>query len=207
MSITNLKRISETKYFNKVSSNETQFSINGGHRNSGWVGQTNLSRSVRRTPYSRHGQPLGSNSNNIIHNSGTCSANDPTIIKSSVKTTSGLINTKYKWTKRGYPYTIVQPDDNMNRRDNDSQGLYIENLKMKNTCVSDNETASGNKPCLHNKKCSKFIGSTKKPALIFTKKLKGMDSQSIHLDNLKKKCGNITSWPPRTNNDGRGCPN
>ena len=49
MSIATLKRKTEAKY-NNVSVNVPQFSINGGYRNQGWVGQTTLSRSLPKTP-------------------------------------------------------------------------------------------------------------------------------------------------------------
>ena len=49
MSIATLKRKTQTKY-NNMSVGSTQgFSLNGGFRNQGYVGQTSLSRSLSRT--------------------------------------------------------------------------------------------------------------------------------------------------------------
>ena len=53
MSIATLKKNAESRYFNKVSSQNT-FSLNGTRRNQGYVGQHNLMRSLKRTPYSRY---------------------------------------------------------------------------------------------------------------------------------------------------------
>ena len=49
MSIVALKKKTAAKY-NNMSVGVAQFSINGGHRNQGWVGQTALSRSIPKTP-------------------------------------------------------------------------------------------------------------------------------------------------------------
>ena len=48
MSIATLKRKSQTKY-NNMSVGQPFFSLNGTHRNQGYVGQTSLSRSLPRT--------------------------------------------------------------------------------------------------------------------------------------------------------------
>ena len=48
MSIATLKRKTQTKY-NNMSVGQSGFSINGTHRNQGYVGQTSLSRSLPRT--------------------------------------------------------------------------------------------------------------------------------------------------------------
>ena len=48
MSIVTLKKKTQTKY-NNMSVGLQQFSLNGTHRNQGYVGQTMLSRSLPRT--------------------------------------------------------------------------------------------------------------------------------------------------------------
>ena len=48
MSVATLKLKTQAKY-NNNSVGMPQFSLNGGHRNQGWVGQTSLSRSLPRT--------------------------------------------------------------------------------------------------------------------------------------------------------------
>ena len=69
MSIVTLKRKSN-RYFKPVSKNGS-FSINGGYRNQGWVGQTNIGRS-----------------------SQSCCENDNAIIKSSNLNTNGYISSR-----------------------------------------------------------------------------------------------------------------
>ena len=49
MSIATLKRKTQAKYNNMSVGNTHGFSINGTHRNQGYVGQTSLSRSLPRT--------------------------------------------------------------------------------------------------------------------------------------------------------------
>ena len=49
MSIATLKKKTIYKY-NNSSVGHTQFSLNGGYRNQGFVGQTSLSRSLIKTP-------------------------------------------------------------------------------------------------------------------------------------------------------------
>ena len=49
MSIATLKKKTAAKY-NNMSVSEPKFSLNGGHRSQGWVGQTTLSRSLPKTP-------------------------------------------------------------------------------------------------------------------------------------------------------------
>jgi hypothetical protein len=56
-------------------------------------------------------------------NSGSCCANDVSVIKPSSLTTEGLIDVKYKWTKSQYPRYWVKDDDNSCRRTK-TQGQY-----------------------------------------------------------------------------------
>ena len=58
MSINTLKGKSETKYFNKVSNNQI-FSLTGTKRLQGYIGQDNLQRSMKRTPFTRFKGPRG----------------------------------------------------------------------------------------------------------------------------------------------------
>lgn len=140
MSIVVLKKKTATKY-NNMSVNVPQFSINGGYRNQGWVGQTSLSRSLIKTPYRGatprgHGGCCGTYDISIVK-PGESSTNNSQIVKSSVIGTYGMLNQKYRWIRRPaqYPglkpesYTTVKPDTNHNLN---KQGEYIDRLK-KNT--------------------------------------------------------------------------
>ena len=103
MSIATLKKKTLTKY-NNMSVGTQGFSLNGGFRNQGYVGQTSLSRSVTSTE-------------------------DPKIIKKSVLGTSGMLSSKYRWIRRPQPYATVKPDVNNNTSD---QSTYI-TKKIKKT--------------------------------------------------------------------------
>lgn len=125
MSIVALKKKTAAKY-NNMSVGQSQFSINGGHRSQGWVGQTSLSRSIPKTPmrgaYARgHGGCCGTYYTQMIIPPVT-STNDNTVVKGSVLSTPGMLDTKYRWIRRPAPFVSVKPDDNHNLN---SQTDYI----------------------------------------------------------------------------------
>ena len=84
------------------------FSLNGGYRNQGGVGQFRLIHGTNRTRF-KGVEPIGNGGSGgkytrVIYNSGTCSANDSSIVKLSSKSNAGMIDTKYKWINGGrYP--------------------------------------------------------------------------------------------------------
>ena len=126
MSIATLKKKTAAKY-NNMSVNVPQFSINGGHRSQGWVGQTTLSRSLPRTLMVGNtpkgsGGCCGTYNVTTIVQSAVTSTNDSAVIKSSVLSTDGMIDTKYRWIGRPAPYTSVKPGDGNNLND---QSDYI----------------------------------------------------------------------------------
>lgn len=113
MSISTLNKKTNTLYKN-MSVNTPQFSLNGGFRNQGFIGQTLFSRSLPRTLMKNndikgHGTCCGTYSKTQIVQSSLTYQNDSSVIKKSSMNTSGLLSTKYKWTKRGYPYTTIKP--------------------------------------------------------------------------------------------------
>lgn len=129
MSIATLKRKTNTQY-NNMSVGQKQFSLNGGHRSQGWVGQTMLSRSLPRTLAKGNtlkgwGGCCGQFPKRPIIQSAVLSTNDPNKIKSSVISGIGLINTKYRWIRRPFPYATVKPDATLNLN---AQGDYIARL-------------------------------------------------------------------------------
>jgi len=116
MSIATLKKKTKAQY-NNSSVGFAQFSLNGTLRNQGYVGQTTLSRSLPKTPMKGnvicgHGGCCGTYAVQPIVQSAVTSLNDPTIVKSSVLSTNGMIHTKYRWINRPQPYTVVKPDTN-----------------------------------------------------------------------------------------------
>jgi hypothetical protein len=211
MSINTLKRKSETKYFDKVSKN-TVFSLTGTQRLQGYIGQTNLSRSTKRTPYTRFGGPRGHGSKYgaypiNIHNSGkllTCS-NDATIKKPTMNT-KGLMSSKFKWSKRGHPYTVVQPDSNASLFDTSSR--YTHDLAAANTCVGPQDITNEKKGCVSGIGCSNFIGGRKVVRTMYSQEFSSSVSQSMYILSKTKRCaqtamGNTSdaAIPEKTNND------
>ena len=113
---------------------ENGFSINGGHRNIGYVGQdSKFSKSgtpFKGTLPSGHGGKYGSyatplsksNVNKVI-----TLGNQYKFIKPSVLTNRGMLRKKYKWVYYGsYPNYWVQPLNTGNLIDNNSSSLYTE---------------------------------------------------------------------------------
>jgi hypothetical protein len=131
MSIATLKRKTAAKYHNS-SVDLPAFSINGTRRSQGYIGQTMLSRSLPRTPMKGntmkgHGGCCGTYPIGNVIQSAVTSLNNPTVVKPSVLGTDGLISTKYRWIRRGYPFSSTKQDTNLNS--NTAQD-YIDKLKI-----------------------------------------------------------------------------
>ncbi len=155
------------------------FSLNGGFRNVGAVGPTNLGKSVTRTPF-RGPEPMGHGTccgtyRRDIHNSGSCSANNNNYIKPSVLSTRGMLDKKYKWfssnmmSGKGW---VVKPGDNYPL--NSSQGLYIEQVKTeaalhKTSDISGNGLPYAAKVGGCNNRTLNFTGTKRIPCASYTK--------------------------------------
>ena len=131
MSIVALKRKTEAKYNNMSVGQKNGFSINGTHRNQGYIGQTSLSRSLPRTLMKNgtakgHGGCYGTYFMGNIIQSAVTSTEDSTVVKKSSMNTSGMLSSRNKWLGRSYPYTVVKPDNNNNLN---SQSDYIARLQ------------------------------------------------------------------------------
>jgi hypothetical protein len=132
MSIATLKRKSLTQY-NNMSVGQSGFSLNGTHRNQGYIGQTSLSRSLPKTPMKDgaakgHGGCCGTYPVTPIVQSALKSTEDDTVVKKTVMNTSGMLSSRNRWLKRGQPYITVKPDNN-NHVNN--QKDYITRLQKK----------------------------------------------------------------------------
>jgi len=162
------------------------FSLNGGYRNIGAVGQFRLISNTTRTPYKGteamgNGGKLGkyyttSNPGGGLK-SGSCCTNDNKIIKKSSLNTNGMINTKYKWLHGTYPNFWVQEDDTMSRSGTRDQSTYIKNLTNQvgaivftnvqssgncgTTLPLDNDPPGMSGNCKGGVACSYFIGTKK----------------------------------------------
>lgn len=113
MSIATLKKKTLHKY-NNSSVGQSQFSLNGGYRSQGFVGQTSLSRSLVKTPMKGnvvrgHGGKDGTYIQHSNFTSDIVSLNDSTQIKQSVVSTESMIKQRYKWIKRPLPFSVFKP--------------------------------------------------------------------------------------------------
>jgi len=115
MSIATLKKKSKHIHSKNIGKGSDGFSINGNRRilSSSLVGADSFNRSKNRTRFKGsepvgHGGCCGKYSKKIM-NSGRQNFNDMSKVKSSVKTTKGMIATRHKWLSRPYPYFWVQP--------------------------------------------------------------------------------------------------
>jgi len=174
MSIVTLKKKTAAKY-NNSSVGAPLFSLNGGHRNQGYVGQTSLSRSLPRTLW-RDGAMRNSGgccgtftSNSII--SAVNSTENPSIIKGSSINTLGLIHEKYAWVFRPQPYTTVKPDNNHNVNDQGQHIRILRNDVIKDanscyevktadntgSCVYSSDSLNNNKKCTYAKPESDYV--------------------------------------------------
>lgn len=204
MSINTLKRKTKAQY-NNVSVNQKQFSINGGTRNQGWIGQTSLSRTVNRTLF-RDGCPRGAGGlfghfpiSNVISSDINTTENS-SVIKKSVLSTYGQLETEY----RPEMFITVKPDSNNNLN---NQSYYIQNLKIKTVSTVNNCDISGNS--LKEKGCSKCYNTTtnynnqiNNPPTVITKDGSTVISAGDYITNLQNKCylNNTFYIPNKLNN-------
>jgi hypothetical protein len=104
MSDVTLKRKTQAKY-NNNSVGMAQFSLNGGCRNQGWVGQTSLSRSLPRT-LMRDGaaRGFGGRQGTFFQAPTVMSSinyqENSNVIKSSVLDNTGMLEVKTQWSRR-----------------------------------------------------------------------------------------------------------
>jgi len=127
------------------------FSINGGNRNIGYVGQS-MRMSKNGTPFTGqfargHGGHLGKYNKeykmyNSPHVKASVMGKQFMYIKPSVLSNKGMLSKKYKWVKGGqYPNYWVQPIyPNGPLSDNASQQLYIDQKAAANVIVNDTNT-------------------------------------------------------------------
>jgi len=175
MSIATLKRKTLAKYNNSSVNTGEGFSLNGTHRNQGYVGQTSLSRSLPRTPMKGnvlrgHGGCCGTYNIRQIVQSGVTSTEDNRIIKSSVLSNKGMLQRRLSCN----PCNVVKPDSNLNAN---TQGELISRKEKECLlCDIDNNGSS----CAG--KCSKICICTK-PERTYMHL-----SSSDHIHNLRIAC-------------------
>ena len=131
MSIATLKKKSAAKY-NNNSVNVPLFSLNGTHRNQGYVGQESSSRFTSRTlvrngGLRNHGGCCGTFDIGQPVFSGITTTEDSSVVKTSVLSNDGMINTKYRWIRRPQPYAVVKNDSNHNVNSQYNQIIIVRN--------------------------------------------------------------------------------
>lgn len=153
------------------------FSLNGGYRNIGAVGQFRMISNTTRTPFKGpvamgSGGCCGKYYNKPL-NSGSCCTNDNLIIKKTSLNTSGMIDTKYKWMKGTYPHFWVKEDNGSYKITRD-QATYIKNLTQKVggnvNCMITADLKDKIVSCSANKQaCSYHIGGKKYVRMPYSK--------------------------------------
>ena len=128
MSLATLKKKTASKYKNN-SANLAQFSINGVHRNQGYVGQLSFGRTVLRTPAKGtesqgHGGCCGDYKTNDVQTSSINSTEDSNSIKPSVLSTSGMLAKRNRWVNRPDPYGVTKPSDSNNQSTSGDYTVY-----------------------------------------------------------------------------------
>jgi len=125
---------------------QSGFSINGSHRNIGYIGKSSA-MSKSGTPF-RGLHAIGYGGFRGQYNRQNPVLNVPDVlpdvmgnqhkyIKQSVLSTQGMINKKYRWIKNGvYPNYWVQPIYTGNQTDSKSQGVFIHKKTTGNLYVS-----------------------------------------------------------------------
>jgi len=133
MSIVTLKRKTQTQYNNMSVGSLNGFSLNGGYRSLTYIGKSAQSDHYPRTLMNGnvirgHGGCCGNyNIKPIVYSNDTISLQDSSIIKPSVLSTRGMLETKYRWITRPQPFATVKPDSNLNINDSSDHTDILKN--------------------------------------------------------------------------------
>jgi len=138
MSIATLKRKTNTQY-NNMSVGVKQFSLNGGYRSLTYVGKSAQQDHYPRTLMNGnvikgHGGCCGNyNIKPIVQSNDTQSLQDSSIIKPSVLSTKGMLQTRFRWITRPQPFATVKPDSNLNLNDSSDRTDRLKNCAIKSS--------------------------------------------------------------------------
>jgi hypothetical protein len=182
------------------------FSINGGHRNVGYVGKWS-GMSKNGTPFRGiHAIGNGGQGGNYYNSEPVFNINEVIVlgeqykyIKPSVLSTYGMLAKKYKWIHYGkYPNYWVKPIyAGTTQSDTASQGLYIQNLSASNICVTNtNDTAKYTNyikrggPTLCQTSTARFKYNDMARNGPYTKVLYQPQTSSQHTLAIQKRCTN-----------------
>jgi hypothetical protein len=213
MSIVALKRKTKSTVKASLANGQHSFSLNGTHRNQGYVGQTSLSRSLPRTimrgnAIQGYGGCCGTYHVNPIVSSAVTSTENSSVVKSSVLSTYGQIRTQYKWIWRPYPQIAVKPDTTQSTN---TQQDYIDNLHRKTLiCIEKSNPAV---PTTRSPNCNTSLHFSDKnkfdKLLNLTKDIEGRNgsvatTQGQYIALLAGGCNNTVSTKPTANGTAHG---
>ena len=182
------------------------FSLNGPHRNIGYVGKESKF-SKNGTPFRGvHAYGSGGHLGRYARPEPVYNVNEVIVggsqwlyIKPTVLTTKGMLEKKYRWAYNGqYPNNWVQPvNDGTTQSDTKSQGMYIHNLTTANTCVTDiNNSAKyigyikRGGPTLCETSTARFKYNDMARNGPYTKELKQPETSSQHTLRIQRRCAN-----------------
>jgi hypothetical protein len=180
MSIVAMKRKSRRFKATISGQNDKGFSLNGGYRNQGWVGQGVRGRSLTGTRFRGdtamgNGGCCGQYKVNVT-NSGSCCTNDPSIVKRSTMNTAGLLDATVV-----HPTSVFNPSceggcpdimpwvKNFSPLDH-SQGSHIDKLARKSGTCTVAKHDAGKESCqVGCKSASYHIGGKKYVRTMYSK--------------------------------------
>jgi hypothetical protein len=145
MSLTVLKRKSNTKYGKISSRGNNGFSLNNPRRVDSHSNKVQTQTPMKGTALRGHGSCCGQ-FKKVINNSQYKNYDSMERIfvgnqGISVKNNHASISTRYKWIKRGYPYSVFK---DTNQYDQNTASLYTENKATNAICKNDGNEDSGN---------------------------------------------------------------
>lgn len=200
----------------QVNYGSTGFSINGGRRNVGYVGQS-MAMSKNGTPYKGayprgHGKPfIVTKQTQPVMNAQRAEVlgDQYKYIKPSVLSNWGMLRKKYRWAYNGkYPNVIVQSNyGNSNLADNTSQGVYLQKKSAANVCVVET-----NHPELYEgnvKMCTTVDGKCIQNHSGYTKNVHNVQTSGQYTLQVQRCVANppdsLKPYPPPANTGKRGC--
>jgi hypothetical protein len=182
------------------------FSLNGPHRNIGYVGKDSKF-SKNGTPFrgihpygwgghlGRYAQPEPVfNVNQVI-----VLGDQYKYVKQSVLSTKGMLQKKYRWAYNGqYPNYWVQPvQDGTTQSGTKSQGVYLHNLSTANDCITDVNNSAKYEgyikrggPTLCQTSTARFKYNDMARNGLYTKTIKQPITSSQQTLRIQRKCAN-----------------
>ena len=190
MSIVTLKKKTQSRYKNN-SVGFSNFSLNGGHRNQGYIGQTSLERKCIGTPMSGteaqgHGGCCGKYKQTNITQSSVFTTENSTVVKPSVLSTSGMLAKRTQWARRPQPFSNTKPSDSINQSTGGDYILYIRKKEI-NAVEKANLCAP---PAVHRCKPTVPMSAPACPLSKVENKVKFL-SEGEYLLKLNSTCANL----------------